>query len=38
MAVIRAAHLCLRGSRVSWRSGIGIDGGASLPAVMPVDH
>ena len=36
-AVIKAMHLCLRGSRVSCRSGTGIDDGAGLPAVIPVD-
>ena len=35
-AVIRATDLCLRGSRVKWRSGTGIDDGAGLPIVMPV--
>ena len=37
-AVIRATDLCLRGSRVRWRSGTGIDDGAGLPAVMTVLH
>ena len=37
-AVIRATDLCLRGSRVRWRSGTGIDDGAGLPTVMPVLH
>ena len=31
-AVIRAMDLCLKGSRVSWRSGKEIDDGAGLPA------
>ena len=37
-AVIRATDLCLRGSRVHWRSGTGIDDGAGLPTVMSVLH
>ena len=37
-AVIRATDLCLRGSRVQWRSGTGIDDGAGLPDVMTVLH
>ena len=32
-AIIRATNLCLLGSRVQWRSGIGIDDGAGLPNV-----
>jgi len=32
-AVIRATNLCLRGSRVHWRSGTSIDDGAGLPNV-----
>jgi len=32
--VIRAMHLCLRGLRVCRRSGMGIDDGAGLPAVL----
>ena len=32
-AVIRATSLCLRGSRVRWRSATSIDGGAGLPNV-----
>ena len=32
-AVIRATDLCLKGPRVSWRSGTGIDDGAGLPVV-----
>ena len=35
-AIVRATDLCLRGSRVRWRSGTGIDDGAGLPVVMPV--
>ena len=37
-AVIRDTDLCLRGLRVRWRSGTGIDDGAELPTVMPVLH
>ena len=33
-ALVRASSLCLRGSRVKWRSGLGFDDGASLPTVM----
>ena len=29
-AIIRATSLCLRGSRVKWRSGLGMDDGAPL--------
>ena len=32
-AVIRATNLCLRGSRVRWRSTTSIDDGAGLPEV-----
>ena len=31
-AILRSASLCLRGSRVKWRCGLGFDDGASLPA------
>ena len=37
-AVIRATDLCLRGSRVQWRPGTGIDDGAGLPDVITVFH
>ena len=30
-AILRATNLCLRGSRVKWRSGHGMDDGAGLP-------
>ena len=33
-AIITAASLCLRGSRVKWRSGLGFENGASLYSVM----
>ena len=33
-AIIRAASLCLRGSRVKWRSGLGFDDGAALYSIM----
>ena len=33
-AIIRAASLCLKGSRVKWRSGLGFEGGASLYSIM----
>ena len=33
-AIIRAASLCLRGSRVKWRSGLGFEGGAALYSIM----
>ena len=33
-ALVRVSSLCLRGSRVKWRSGLGFDDGASLPTVM----
>jgi len=36
-AVIRATNLCLRGSRVHWRSSTRIDDGAGLPNVT-LDH
>ena len=32
-ATIRATNLCLRGSRVKWRSGTGLDDGAGLPLI-----
>jgi len=35
-AVIRATYLCLRGSRVCWRSGTSIDDGAGLSNVTLV--
>ena len=35
-AIVRATGLCLRGSRVRWRSGTGINDGAGLPVIMPV--
>ena len=35
-AVIRATYLCLKGSRVQWRSGTVIDDGAGLPVVITV--
>ena len=35
-AIVRAHDLCLRRSRVHWRSGTGIDDGTCLPVVMPV--
>ena len=31
-AILRSASLCLRGSRVKWRCGLGFDDGAALPA------
>ena len=37
-AVIRATNICLRRSRVTWRSGAGIDDGAGLPDVLPMHH
>ena len=37
-AVIRATNICSRGSRVTWRSGTGIDDGAGLPDVFPMHH
>ena len=37
-AVIRATNICLRGSRVTWRSGAGIDDEAGLPDVLPMHH
>eukprot|EP00731_Ephydatia_muelleri_P020885 Em0013g612a len=33
-AIIRAANLCLRGSRVKWRSGLGFEDGATLYLIM----
>ena len=36
--VIRATNICLRGPRVTWRSGAGIDDGAGLPDVLPMHH
>ena len=33
-ALVRASGLCLRGSRVKCRSGLGFDDGASLPTIM----
>ena len=33
-AIIRAASLCLRGSRVKWRSGLGFEDGADLYSIM----
>ena len=33
-AIIRAASLCLRGSRVKWRSGLGFEDGAALYSIM----
>ena len=33
-ALVRASSLCLRGSRVKWRSGLGFDDGASLTTIM----
>ena len=30
-AILRATNLCLRGSRVKWRSGHGMNDGAGLP-------
>ena len=30
-AILRATNLCLRGSRVKWRNGHGMDDGAGLP-------
>ena len=33
--IVRAANPCLRGSRTKWRSGVGIDDGAGLPAELP---
>ena len=34
-AILRATNLCLRGSRNKWRSGVGMDDGAGLPAELP---
>ena len=31
----RATNLCLRGSHTKWRSGVGMDDGAGLPAELP---
>ena len=36
--VFRATNICLRGSRVTWRSSAGIDDGAGLPYVLPMHH
>ena len=33
-AIIRAASLCLKGSRVKWRSGLGFEDGAALYSIM----
>ena len=33
-AIIRATSLCLRGSRVKWRSGLGMDDGAPLYSIL----
>ena len=32
--LVRAPSLCLRGSRVKWRSGLGFDDWTSLPTIM----
>ena len=37
-AIIRATSLCLRGSRVKWRSGLGMDGGAPLNSILYIAH
>ncbi|KAL5477407.1 hypothetical protein EMCRGX_G024203 [Ephydatia muelleri] len=34
LAIIRATSLCLRGSRVKWRSGLGMDDGAPLYSIL----
>ena len=36
-AILRATNLCLRGSRTKWRSGVGMDDGAGLPAELPIN-
>ena len=33
-AILRATNRCIRGSRVKWRSGFGIDDGAGLAMMM----
>ena len=33
-SIIRATRLCLRGSRVKWRSGLGMDDGAHLYSIL----
>ena len=33
-AIVRATSLCLRGSRVKWRSGLGMDEGAPLYSIL----
>ena len=33
-AILRATSLCLRGSRVKWRSGLGMDDGAPLYSIL----
>ena len=34
-AILRATNLCLCGSRTKWKSGVGMDDGAGLPAELP---
>ena len=31
-SIVRATNLCLRGSRVKWRSGVGMEDGACIPS------
>ena len=31
-SIVRATNLCLRGSRVKWRSGVGMEDGAGIPS------
>jgi len=33
-AILRAANQCVRGSRVKWRSGVGMDDGAGLALII----
>ena len=33
-AILRATNRCIRGSRVKWRSGLGMDDGAGLAIIM----
>ena len=37
-AIIRATSLCLRGSRVKWRSGFGMDDGAPFYSILLLMH
>ena len=31
-SIVRATNLCLRGSRVKWRCGVGMEDGAGIPS------